>query len=252
MSSCARPGSSTPSTCRRSLSRSERSRTGSTTPRCAPGRMARHGGATRSSCSSMSRPYGPWEPYAPGVNGNTAADFVAMWRHFHDIATRAGADNVTWVWCPNIDTWNKFTPYRRLYPGKRYVNWTCLDGYNKAGAVRLRTVFKPSYRKLRHLAPRKRIMIGQTASVEGGDGKAAWIRKALSSRSVRRFPAVRPSLFNSANLRTGQVVGVADRIFRLGDSRVSRPNRRSLFCSRRAAREIPSPHSYQGSLTAPA
>ena len=138
---------------------------------------------------------GPWEPYAPGVNGNTAPDFVAMWRHFHDIATRAGADNVTWVWCPNIDTWNKFTPYRRLYPGKRYVNWTCLDGYNKAGADSFRTVFKPSYRKLRHLAPRKRIMIGQTASVEGGDGKAAWIRKALSSRSVRRFPAVRGILW---------------------------------------------------------
>ena len=39
---------------------------------------------------------GTWEPYSPGVNGNTAADFVAMWRHLHDLADQAGATNVTW------------------------------------------------------------------------------------------------------------------------------------------------------------
>lgn len=28
---------------------------------------------------------GTWHPFSPGQNGNTAADFVAMWRHVHDI-----------------------------------------------------------------------------------------------------------------------------------------------------------------------
>src|SRR5262249_4335593 len=40
-----------------------------------------------------------------GVNseqGNSAADFVAMWRHVHDVFARVGASNVTWVWCPNV------------------------------------------------------------------------------------------------------------------------------------------------------
>ncbi len=47
---------------------------------------------------------GTWYSYSPGQNGNTAAGFVAMWRHVHDVFTSVGATNVTWVWCPNTST----------------------------------------------------------------------------------------------------------------------------------------------------
>jgi hypothetical protein len=40
---------------------------------------------------------GNWQPYSPGVNGNTASDFVNAWRHFHDLTAQAGASNVTWA-----------------------------------------------------------------------------------------------------------------------------------------------------------
>ena len=134
---------------------------------------------------------GTWEPYSPGVNGNTASDFVAMWRHFHDLADQAGASNITWVWCPNVDPWNRFTPYDQLYPGSSYVDWTCLDGFNKDGTQSFSWLFGSSYEKLLQLAPAKPVMISQTGSVEGGSGKAGWIKDALSTQLPSSFPRVK-------------------------------------------------------------
>ena len=48
----------------------------------------------------------------------------------HDIFTAVGANNATWVWCPNIDPNNGLHDLGALYPGDAYVDWTCLDGYN--------------------------------------------------------------------------------------------------------------------------
>jgi hypothetical protein len=72
----------------------------------------------------------PWFNWGVGNNGTTAAQFVAAWRHVHDIFTSVGASNVTWVWCPNVDPGGKLASLSSLYPGDGYVDWTCLDGYN--------------------------------------------------------------------------------------------------------------------------
>ena len=138
---------------------------------------------------------GTWESYSPGRNGNTASDFIAMWRHFHNIVRDAGARNVTWVWCPNVDPRRRFTPYGRVYPGDSYVDWTCLDGYNKHGGESFSWLFGSSYRKLGNLAPRKPVMIGQFASSEERGGKAAWIRNALSRTLPRHFRRIKAVLW---------------------------------------------------------
>jgi beta-mannanase len=57
---------------------------------------------------------GTWSPWAVGVNGNTAAHYVAAWRHVHRIFTKVGATNATWVWCPNVDPNAMFTPFRTV------------------------------------------------------------------------------------------------------------------------------------------
>jgi anti-anti-sigma factor len=138
---------------------------------------------------------GGWEPYAPGNNGNTAASFVAMWRHMHDLAVAAGATNVTWVWCPNVDPGNLFTPYSQLYPGDSYVDWTGMDGYNQNGTQSFSSVFGSSYNTLLSLAPTKPIMISQTGSVEGGIGKAAWITDMLSTQLPNNFTQIKALLW---------------------------------------------------------
>ena len=45
---------------------------------------------------------GDWFTWSEGVNGNTAGQFVAAWRHVHDVFESVGASNVTWVWSPII------------------------------------------------------------------------------------------------------------------------------------------------------
>jgi hypothetical protein len=88
-----------------------------------------------------------------------------------------------------------FTPYGRLYPGRRYVDWTCLDGFNFSGTDSFSRLFRSSYLKLLDLAPKKPVMIGQTGSVEGGIGKAAWITDALSTQLPARFRRVKAFLW---------------------------------------------------------
>ena len=62
---------------------------------------------------------GDWFPWAEGVNGNQPGEYVAAWRHVHDIFTAVGADNATWVWCPYADPTPKFGHARAALPGRR-------------------------------------------------------------------------------------------------------------------------------------
>ncbi len=62
---------------------------------------------------------GRWFPWSEGVNGNQTGEYVAAWRHVHDIFTRVGATNTTWVWCPNVDPYHSDAVARRALPGRR-------------------------------------------------------------------------------------------------------------------------------------
>jgi hypothetical protein len=135
---------------------------------------------------------GGWFPWSEGVNGNTPGEFVAAWRHVHDIFRRVGATNVTWVWAPNIDWERELTPLPGLYPGDRYVDWTALDGYNRGGPWKsFRGLFASTYDEItRRIAPGKPMLVAETASTETGGDKARWIAD-LFAVLPRRFPAIR-------------------------------------------------------------
>jgi hypothetical protein len=134
---------------------------------------------------------GTWEPYAPGKNGNTPADFVAMWRHFHDLAVQAGAKNVTWAWVPNVDPSKLYTPYSQLYPGDAYVDWTGFNGFNKDGKSTFSWLFGSSYSTLLQIAPTKPILISETASEETLGAKVSWITDAFSTQLPQNFPRIK-------------------------------------------------------------
>ena len=131
---------------------------------------------------------GNWFPWSEGVNGNRSGEFVAAWRHVHDIFSAVGASNATWVWCPNVDFDGNFQNVRSMYPGDEYVDWTGLDGYNwgtnpakPGGWKSFDRVYRSSYRYLTEtVAPGKPMMIGEVASTEYGGSKAAWIREMLT------------------------------------------------------------------------
>jgi hypothetical protein len=130
---------------------------------------------------------GFWFPWSEGVNGNKPGEYIAAWRHVHDIFTRVGADNATWVWCPNVDFTKNLTPLEKLYPGDSYVDWTCLDGFNwgktrnSAGWQNFDQIFRSTYRRVSKVAPHKPMVIGEVASEERGGSKANWIKQTFKT-----------------------------------------------------------------------
>jgi hypothetical protein len=130
---------------------------------------------------------GFWFPWSEGVNGNTPGQYVAAWRHVHDIFTSVGATNATWVWCPNIDLSGSLLPLGTQYPGDEYVDWTALDGFNwgerhgSPGWQSFNQVFHRTYRRIiTKVAPGKPMMLAEVASTERGGNKPAWIKDMLS------------------------------------------------------------------------
>ncbi|MHA7284088.1 glycoside hydrolase family 26 protein [Arthrobacter sp. TMS2-4] len=123
---------------------------------------------------------GDWYPWAAGVNGNTAADYVAAYRHVHDVVASTGATNISWVWNPNVPYWGS-TPLDQLYPGAGYVDVAALDGYNWGTSQSWSSwqepeaLFGGGIAQLRQLAPGTPIMIAETASSELGGSKPQWI-----------------------------------------------------------------------------
>ena len=154
---------------------------------------------------------GNWEPYSPGVNGNTASDYINAWRHFHDLTAQAGASNVTWVWCPNTDPGKIYTPYSQLYPGNAYVDWTCLDGYNTGsiftppGWRSFATIYSSSYNTMLQVAPTKPILIGEISSEESGGSKANWISDLLAIQLKINFPKIKALVWFNCRCYTASV-----------------------------------------------
>jgi hypothetical protein len=132
---------------------------------------------------------GSWFPWSEGVNGNQSGEFVTAWRHVHDIFAAVGADNVTWVWCPNVDPDSIFLDLAGQYPGDEYVDWTGLDGYNwglnPAKPDRWRNfneLYSATYQRIvNSIAPDKPMLIGEMGSTEQGGSKAQWIEEALTA-----------------------------------------------------------------------
>jgi hypothetical protein len=154
---------------------------------------------------------GRWYPYgtamdAPGVrhNGNTPADYVAMWRHVWDVFHEAEATNVYWVWSPNILFVNaentvaqQQADYVALYPGDRYVDWIGLDGYCDGVKGRWKSfaeLFDASYRAITALCS-KPLMIAEFACSEAGappgTSKADWITRTYMVEIPERYPRIK-------------------------------------------------------------
>jgi hypothetical protein len=140
---------------------------------------------------------GSWFPWSESANGNAAGQFVQAWRHVHDLFVAAGANNVTWVWSPNVD-YPGSAALATLYPGSSYVDWVAMDGYN-AGLNPVKVdqwrsfsqIFGATYAELGRLAPGKPIMLAEVGSTEFGGSKAAWIANAFDDQLSTAFPDIR-------------------------------------------------------------
>jgi hypothetical protein len=152
---------------------------------------------------------GDWYPWSPLANGNGGPkEYVAAWRHVHEIFEEEGATNVRWVWNPDITDSDRPSPrrpsYASLYPGDEYVDWVAIDAYNWGTSQRWsqwRTfpqLFEVSYTEMEALTD-KPMMVGETASAESGGDKGAWIRRTFLTDIPTKYPRVRAVIWYHRN-----------------------------------------------------
>jgi cellulose synthase/poly-beta-1,6-N-acetylglucosamine synthase-like glycosyltransferase len=108
---------------------------------------------------------GHWETWGPGHA--TPAQFVAAWRHLHDIFAAAQVTNVTWVWTVNIINGLK-VPIRPYWPGPSYVDWVGMDGYfwRPSFGLTFNAVFGPTVNAVRAFTS-KPLLITETGGIQG-------------------------------------------------------------------------------------
>ncbi|HEY3436728.1 MAG TPA: glycosyl hydrolase [Actinotalea sp.] len=144
----------------------------------------------------------PWGERAWGgnfMNGNRKGDYVAMWRHVHDIFEQEGANQyVMWIWAPNIvnslPDYGKYSSWymNSLYPGDDYVDWVGLSGYYRPPYRADQTptfqyTFDRSLAQLREVAPGKPILLAEIGASEIGNNKPAWVTSLFESLALPQY-----------------------------------------------------------------
>ncbi len=140
---------------------------------------------------------GNWYPYSQDYakTDATAAQFVAAWRHIVDIFRARGANNVAWVWAPNVPDVGK-VPASAYYPGDNYVDWVGVSFYSGNPLSNLREIYAT-------YARRKPIFVTEWATApeksryyQGYPGDDKWVANFFQSLETN-YPRVKAiSWFN--------------------------------------------------------
>jgi hypothetical protein len=119
---------------------------------------------------------GWWYPWGSRT-GTTPAEFIAAWRHLHDLFARQGVRNVIWSWDPTHQYKSPrapgkvATPASEWYPGRKYVDWVGIDGYlnydTNGHPQNFAEIFDYQLRDIRRVAPHKLVYLAETAVPSG-------------------------------------------------------------------------------------
>ena len=85
-------------------------------------------------------------------------EFVAAWRHLAGDLHKSRATNVSLVWCPALTGRNP-APY---FPGRAYVDWIGIDGYDRSGTATFTSLFAGFARQWGSLG--KPLMVAETGA----------------------------------------------------------------------------------------
>ncbi len=101
-----------------------------------------------------------WEMNLVGLHPQVGgpSGFTSAWDHIRTLFQRAGATNVSFVWCPAL-TGVDPQPY---YPGAAEVDWIAVDGYDRDGTQTFGSLFTPFYRSW--VGQGKPMMVAETGA----------------------------------------------------------------------------------------
>ncbi len=138
----------------------------------------------------MNDPYRyPWGP-----QNNKPKDYVAGWKHVHDVFTSAGATNVIWIWSPHP----AYGYFDAFYPGSAYVDYVSVGILNYGTAATWSKWWTFDQMFGQHYAAldtfKKPIMISEFGSLDVGGDRAKWFADALHDMPVK-YPSVKSIIF---------------------------------------------------------
>ncbi|MEO8055744.1 MAG: glycosyl hydrolase [Acidobacteriota bacterium] len=124
----------------------------------------------------MNDPYRyPWGPQ----NGNRPEDFIAAWKHVHQIFQKMSATNVLWVWSPHISMpWFEY-----YYPGAEWVDWVGFGVLNWGSVATwsrwwsFHQILEKAYPAL--LALKKPLVISEFGTLTYGGDALEWYKQAF-------------------------------------------------------------------------
>jgi mannan endo-1,4-beta-mannosidase len=142
----------------------------------------------------MNATWYPWsedDGHGNSVNGNSAGQYVQMWKHVHDIFAGEGANSyVNWIWAPNrinnLTATHKTLEYNQsLFPGDDYVDWIGMSGYERPSGDgpqdgSFADTFSDTLSILRQVST-KPIFLAEIGATEGGGLKAGWINNLFNA-----------------------------------------------------------------------
>jgi Glycosyl hydrolase family 26 len=124
----------------------------------------------------------------------TPAQYVAAYRHIHQVMHQAGVRNVIWAW---VSTGNPAheAQIKAGYPGSGYVNWVGYDPYNfgQCHSEAWRSPYQTFHRFYEWLGTQptmknKPIMLGEYGSVSG-PAVGAWYAEV--PQALRQLPRIK-------------------------------------------------------------
>ncbi len=144
------------------------------------------------------------KPGGSGGSTTTDAEYVTCWQRLVTRLRAAGANNISFAWCPNYwsPTIGGNDPAPR-YPGDDYVDWTGCDVYNELGTSQtFAHWFDYIYDQITGFAPNKPFGIFEWGSIEYTNTatKPNYITDALSVQLPLNYPKVKLHMwYNHSN-----------------------------------------------------
>mgnify|MGYP002135468403 CR=1 FL=1 len=105
----------------------------------------------------------PNDPRSYATRTNTPDDYIAAYRHIHDVFGIQGVKNVYWMWSPNLIDATPNIALSSLYPGDEYVDVVGLSGYLHGTDQSYSNKYVPTLNELDEVAPTKPIIIAEGA-----------------------------------------------------------------------------------------
>ncbi len=142
----------------------------------------------------------PLNPESCSSLASKEAQFVAAWRHIHDVITGQGLDSTRLAWdfsvnagdadtngCDDYSSTRGTGLMEHLFPGDAYVDWVGIDGYNWGGTASPSAVFGLTASRLRAISSRP-LAVDEVGTADNATyHKAQWINDYFSYLAANGF-----------------------------------------------------------------